>query len=128
MRAVSRSPKRIDKRYSAAPRDNSFCSIWMRRARIAASVLGFVTWELIFHPAQLSHYLADMSSGFSSAVQSKSQRQTLAGLPSKSSVLKAKGHQPTSSHQRAYPVATYTAQLYSHAACPSGTPCQAQIL
>ena len=50
MRAVSRSPKRIDNRYSAAPRGNSSCPIWIRRARMAASVLGLVIWELIYCP------------------------------------------------------------------------------
>lgn len=38
--AVSRSPKRIDTKYSAAPRDSSVSPTWMTRARIAASVLG----------------------------------------------------------------------------------------
>src|SRR5438477_3093608 len=47
MRAMSPSPKRIDNKYSAAPRDNCSSPIWIRRARIAASVLELVTWELI---------------------------------------------------------------------------------
>src|SRR2546429_3777598 len=44
---MSPSPKRIDNKYSAAPRDNCSSPIWIRRARIAASVLEPVTWELI---------------------------------------------------------------------------------
>src|SRR5215469_17672935 len=54
MRAISRSPKRIDTKYSAAPRDSSISPTSMTRARIAASVLGLVIWELILVPPSYS--------------------------------------------------------------------------
>jgi len=44
---VSRSPKRIDKRYSAASRDRFSCPISISRASIAASVFGLVIWEFM---------------------------------------------------------------------------------